>query len=206
MHRRTALSVSAALLLAAPLLSACSGEARPGTAAVIGGERITTSALQAQVNDVRTAQNRSEHSAEMIAAVPQLDRVKLSSMLQSRILDRMAKDAGITVTTKELEEERQAYDENNGGAKAFEAAVLQKAAMAPDQIDRWVRDQVLFSKLNAKYGEGKLAEPASKAAGTLGIEVNPRYGAWDRQRVTLGEGETPWITQVTLPEQAPAGA
>ncbi|AWZ04496.1 MULTISPECIES: SurA N-terminal domain-containing protein [unclassified Streptomyces] len=206
MHRRTALSVSAALLVAAPLLSACSGEARPGTAAVIGGERITTSAVQAQVNDVRTAQNRSEHPAELIAAVPQLDRVKLSAMLQSRILDRMASDAGITVTTKELETERQAYDQNNGGAEAFEAAVLQKAAMAPDQIERWVRDQVLFTKLNAKYGEGKLAEPAAKAAGKLGIEVNPRYGAWDAQRVTLGDGATPWITQVTRPEQPPAGA
>ncbi|MBT2452953.1 SurA N-terminal domain-containing protein [Streptomyces sp. ISL-43] len=206
MHRRTALSVSAALLLAAPLLSACSGEARPGTAAVIGGERITTSAVQAQVNDVRSAQNRSEHSAELIASVPQLDRVKLSAMLQSRILDRMAEDAGLTVTTKELETERQAYDQNNGGAEAFEAAVLQKAAMAPDQIERWVRDQVLFTKLNAKYGEGKLAEPASKAAGKLGIQVNPRYGAWDPQRVTLGEAETPWITQVTRPEQPPAGA
>ncbi|MGW6709689.1 SurA N-terminal domain-containing protein [Streptomyces sp. NPDC054956] len=206
MHRRTALSVSAVLLLAAPLLSACSGEARPGTAAVVGGERITTSAVQAQVKDVRTAQNRSEHSAELIAAIPQLDRVKLSSMIQSRILDRMAEDAGITVTTKELETEREAYDQNNGGAKAFEAAVLQKAAMAPDQIERWVRDQVLFTKLNAKYGEGKLAEPASKAAAKLGIEVNPRYGSWDPQRVTLGDGETPWITQVTRPEQPPAGA
>ncbi|MFI5762031.1 SurA N-terminal domain-containing protein [Streptomyces sp. NPDC051563] len=206
MHRRTALSVSAALLLAAPLLSACSGEARPGTAAVIGGERITTSALQAQVNDVRTAQNRSEHAAELIAAVPQLDRVKLSTMLQSRILDRMAKDAGIAVTPKELQDARKAYDEGNRGAAAFEEAILQKAAVAPDQIERWVRDQVLFEKLNAKYGEGKLAEPAAKAAAKLGIEVNPRYGVWDAQRVTLGEHSTPWITQVTRPEQAPAGA
>src|SRR4051812_14641554 len=59
LHRRTALSISAALLAAAPLLSACSGQARPGTAAVVGGERITTSALQAQVGDVRAAQNES---------------------------------------------------------------------------------------------------------------------------------------------------
>lgn len=206
MHRRTALSVSAALLLAAPLLSACAGEARPGTAAVIGGERITTSAVQAQVNDVRSAQNRSENPAELIAAVPQLERVKLSTMLQSRLLDRMARNAGITVTPKELEEERKAYEEGNRGAAAFEEAILQKAAVAPDQIERWVRDQVLLNKLNAKYGEGKLAEPASKAAAELAIDVNPRYGTWDSQRVTLGDAKTPWITQVTRPQQPPAGA
>ncbi|WP_371616207.1 SurA N-terminal domain-containing protein [Streptomyces sp. NBC_00454] len=206
MHRRTALSVSAALLLAAPLLSACSGQARPGTAAVIGGERITTSAVQAQVNDVRAAQNRSEHPSELIAAVPQLDRVKLSGMLQSRILDRMAEDAGISVTPKELEEERQTF-ENDKGAEAFEATLLQKFAIAPDQIDRWATDQVLFTKLNAKYGQGNLAEPASKAAGKLGIEVNPRYGVWDPQKVSIGDSVTPWITQVTRPEQQPpAGA
>lgn len=207
MHRRTALSVSAALLLAAPLLSACSGETRPGTAAVIGGERITTSALQAQVNDVRAAQNSSgQGAAELIASTPNLERQKLDSMLQSRIIDKMADTAGIEATGKDVEQERAAYVTENGGAAQFEALLLQKGAMAPGQVDRFLRDRVLLTKLTAKYGDGKLEEPARAAVRALRIEVNPRYGAWDDKQIKLGTEETPWIVQRSRPEQAPAGA
>ncbi|GGZ48938.1 SurA N-terminal domain-containing protein [Streptomyces subrutilus] len=207
MHRRTALSVSTALLLAAPLLSACSGQAHPGTAAVVGGERITTSALQAQMNDVRAAQNRSgQAAAELIANTPRLDRLKLGSMLQSRIIDKMAATAGVSASTKEIEAERASYVEGVGGAEQFEAQLLQKTATAPDQADRFLRDRVLIAKLTAKYGNGQLAAPAAAAAKALDIEVNPRYGAWNAAQVQLGDVETPWITQKTRPQQPPAGA
>ncbi|WP_411106880.1 SurA N-terminal domain-containing protein [Streptomyces sp. cmx-4-9] len=208
MHRRTALSVSAALLVAAPLLSACSGQARPGTAAVVGGERITTSALQAQVNDVRAAQNRSgQAAAELIAQTPNLERQKLDSILQSRVIDKMARTAGVTATEKEVEEERRSYVTENKGDEQFEALLLQKGAISPGQAERFLTNQVLLAKLTAKYGNGKLEEPARAAAKALDIEVNPRYGAWDVQQVKLGAGDTPWILQRTAPEQpAPAGA
>ncbi|MFJ3962691.1 SurA N-terminal domain-containing protein [Streptomyces sp. NPDC090036] len=207
MHRRTALSVSTALLVAAPLLSACSGEPRPGTAAVVGGERITTSSLQAQVNDVRAAQNRSgQAAAELIASTPHLERQKLDAALQSRIIDKMADTAGLTATQKDIEDERRTRAAESGGNQQFEAVLLHKGAMAPAQVDRFLRDQVLFAKLTAKYGAGKLEEPARAAVKALHIEVNPRYGTWDAKEIRLGGGETPWITQRTRPEQLPAGA
>jgi hypothetical protein len=207
LHRRTALSVSTALLLAAPLLSACSGEARPGTAAVVGGERITTSALQSQVKDVRAAQNRAGQSAaELIASTPNLERQKLDAMLQSRIIDKMARTAGLTATEKDIEDERAAYVTENGGREQFEALLLQKGAMAPGQVERFLRDRVLLTKLSEKYGNGKLEEPARAAVTALHIEINPRYGSWDAQQIKLGVGDTPWVTQRTRPEQAPAGA
>ncbi|MCY0955769.1 SurA N-terminal domain-containing protein [Streptomyces sp. H27-H5] len=208
MHRRTALSVSAVLLAAAPLLSACSNETRPGTAAVVGGERITTSALQAQVNDVRAAQNRSTTPtpAELVESSPRLERTKLRAMINSRILDRVAEDAGITLTTRELEEQRKQFVDSSGGPQKFQAAILQEAVTAPGQIDRFVTDQLLLSKLMDKYGKDKLTAPASAAAEKLGIEVNPRYGSWDAEGIRLGDGTTPWIIQRTRPEQAvPAG-
>jgi hypothetical protein len=207
LHRRTALSVSTALLLAAPLLSACSGEARPGTAAVVGGERITTSALQSQVKDVRAAQNRAGQSAaELIASTPNLERQKLDAMLQSRIIDKMARTAGLTATQKDIEDERAAYVTENGGQEQFEALLLQKGAMAPGQVERFLRDRVLLTKLSEKYGNGKLEEPARAAVTALHIQINPRYGSWDAKQIKLGVGDTPWVTQRTRPEQAPAGA
>ncbi|MFD5024452.1 hypothetical protein [Streptomyces sp. NPDC058373] len=55
-RRRTPLALMAATLLAAPLLTACGGDARPGAAAVVGGERITVAQLDAQVGQARDAQ------------------------------------------------------------------------------------------------------------------------------------------------------
>lgn len=55
-RRRTSLALMAATLVAAPLLTACGADARPGAAAVVGGERITVAQLEAQVGQVRDAQ------------------------------------------------------------------------------------------------------------------------------------------------------
>ncbi|MGW5850003.1 SurA N-terminal domain-containing protein [Streptomyces sp. NPDC055254] len=206
MHRRTALSVSAALLLAAPLLAACSGEARPGTAAVVGGERITTSALQAQVNDVRTAQGRSEQGAQLIQATPQLERVKLGKMIQLRVLERAAEDAGISVSTKEIEDARKAQ-QGEGAGDLEQRALQSRVPLAPGQIDEELRFQLLLGKLSDRFGEDKILGPLAEAAAALDIEVNPRFGAWDAKQIGLGTADTPWITQRTVPEQAaPAGA
>ncbi|MEV7173671.1 SurA N-terminal domain-containing protein [Streptomyces sp. NPDC093224] len=205
MHRRTALSVSAALLVAAPLLSACSGEVRPGTAAVVGGERITTSAVQAQVNAVRAAQNRSEQGATLIANTPQLERTKLGRMIQLRVLEQAADDAGISVTTKEIEDARAARQGKAAG-DLEKLALLNRDPLAPGQIDEDLRFSLLLEKLNERYGEDKVYGPLSKAAQTLHIEVNPRFGAWDGERIGLGAVDTPWIVQRTRPAQPPAGA
>ncbi|MFJ3878322.1 SurA N-terminal domain-containing protein [Streptomyces sp. NPDC090077] len=208
MHRRTALSVSAVLLAAAPLLTACSGETRPGTAAVVGGERITTSALQAQVGDVRAAQSTSEQGAQLIGATAGLERLKLNKMIQSAVLERAAEDAGLSVTPKEVQDVRKAQLEQLGGEKELRDAALQQAQLAPGQIEADTRFKLLRDKLFAHYGsQDKALAKLAEAAKALHIEVNPRYGQWDAQQILLGDQKTPWITQVTRPEQAaPAGA
>ncbi|MEU8462520.1 SurA N-terminal domain-containing protein [Streptomyces sp. NPDC029003] len=196
MHRRTALSVSAALLAAAPLLTACSGGTRPGTAAVVGGERITTSALQAQVKDVRAAQNRSGQGAQLIEATAGLERLKLNKMIQTAVLERAADDAGLSVTPKEIEEVRKAQLQQAGGRAGLEAAALQQAQLAPDQLEADTRFKLLRDKLFAHYGsQDKALAKLGAAAKALRIEVNPRYGKWDAQQIILGDQQTPWITQ-----------
>lgn len=49
-----------------PLLAACGSEAHPGAAAVVGGDRIDVATVQAQAADVRTAQQKSEQSEELV--------------------------------------------------------------------------------------------------------------------------------------------
>lgn len=209
-RRRTALSVSAALLVAAPFLAACGNEAHPGAAAVVGGGRIEVSALQAHVKDVRQAQQTSPQSAQLISSTGQLGRAKLYDLIVDRIVQRAAADAGATASRKEIQQARADAVEQAGGEEQLAAMYLQQRGIAPDQIDASIRRDVLVGKLAAKIGatntpEGqqKVNEAFVAASKALDIDVNPRYGMWDDEKMQLGDYKAPWITQVTKEAAAP---
>lgn len=215
-RRRTALSISVAFLAAAPLLTACGNDAHPGAAAVVGGERIEVSALQAEVREVRDAQDASPEAAQLIKNTGQLSQAKLNSMIFDRILDRAAADAGVKISRKEIQGTRQQAAAQSGGEKQFAAMLLQQGALSEGQIDAAIRREVLLTKLaqaigantTTPQGQQTVLAELTKTSEKLGIDVNPRYGSWDFKQVQLGAAKTPWITQVTrqTPEQEPTGA
>ncbi|HEY3479397.1 MAG TPA: SurA N-terminal domain-containing protein, partial [Streptomyces sp.] len=104
-RRRTAVSIAAAALLAvSPALTACgSGPAHPGAAAVVGDQKISVSTLQAAVNEVRSAQAKSPQAAQGGADSGKLSQQTLSMLVQNEVIDRAAKDHGITVTPAEVQ-------------------------------------------------------------------------------------------------------
>ncbi|MFD5977575.1 SurA N-terminal domain-containing protein [Streptomyces bacillaris] len=215
-RRRTALAVSAAALLAAPLLAACGNEAHPGAAAVVGGERIEVSAVQAQAADVRAAQESSPEAAQLVNKSGQLNRAKLHGLIFGRILDKAAEDAGVTVTRKEIQEARTASRAQAGGEEQLRAMMLQQRWVAPEQIDNDMRQEVLLPKLakalgadlGTPAGQQVVGEALTKASKALDIDVNPRFGAWDDQKMQLGNYQAPWISQVTefAPQDPQGGA
>ncbi|MFC8173325.1 SurA N-terminal domain-containing protein [Streptomyces sp. NPDC057325] len=212
--RRTALAVSAALLVAAPLLTACGGDAHPGAAAVVGGERIDVASLQAQVKDVRTAQAASPESAQLVAATGDLSRRKLNSMIFDRVVEKVARDNGVTVSRAELQQTRTAFVRQSGGEDRLAAALLQEQGVAPGQIDGVVRRNVLLNKIAAKVGaddgpEGqkKLTDVFTAASKGMDIDVNPRFGAWDDAQIRLASTTPAWLRRISQdPNAAPAGA
>lgn len=214
MHRRrlTALSVSAALLVAAPLLSACGSQAHPGAAAVVGGDRIEVSTVQGQAADVRSAQQVSDQSEQLVKKSGQLTRAKLHGLIFARILDRAAQDAGVSVSRKEIQNVRQAAAAQSGGDEGLRTVMLQQRWVAPDQIEDDLRKEVQLPKLAQALGadlqtpEGQktVGEALTKASRALHIDVNPRFGTWDDKQVQLSTYKAPWISQIT--EFGEAGA
>ncbi|MBM9621151.1 SurA N-terminal domain-containing protein [Streptomyces zhihengii] len=213
-RRRTALTLSAALVAAVPLLAACGSEAHPGAAAVVGGQRIEVSTVQAQVRDVRDAQQSSEQAAELIKGTGQLGRAKLYDLIVDRVVTKAAEDAGVSVSRKEIQAARAALAQQSGGDEQMAAMYLQQRGVAPDQLDDVVRRDVMVGKIaeaigatNTPEGQQKMNEAFTAAAKALDIDVNPRYGAWDDAKLELGAYKAPWITQVTKDEEAaPEGA
>ncbi|WP_052864581.1 SurA N-terminal domain-containing protein [Streptomyces niger] len=200
LRRRTALSVSVAALVAAPLLSACGSDAHPGAAAVVGGERITVAQLQARVKNVRTAQEGAPQGAQMIQNTGRLSVTMLNSMIFDKVLARGAKDAGVEASRSDVQKWRSTAEQRAGGAEQLKAMSLQQA-IAPGEIDGMARNQILMDGLAKKLGanrqtpqgQQKLAQSLAKTSRQLGIDVNPRFGTWNDRQVTLGEAKTPWV-------------
>lgn len=208
MHRRrSALTVSsaAALAVAAPLLTGCGGDGHPGAAAVVDGDRITMGQLQSRVGDVRDAQRATPQGEELIQRSGQLTRAKLDGMIRQRVVQQVAEDAGVSVSRREMQQTRQKYEKQAGGAQGLEAMLLQKLGVAPSGIDDWVRRQVTVQEiakkadydLRTRQGNEAMAERFAKVSKKMEIDVNPRYGKWKAENAALSDTETPWLNDLT---------
>lgn len=205
MHRRRTALLLAAAIAAAPLLTACGNDAHPGAAAVVGDQRITVAQLESRVNEVRAAQREAvpdqAQYARVVAGTAGLTRDTLHGMVLDRVLHRAAEDAGVTVSRRDVQELRAQLEGQVGGAKALETAWLQQYAVPPQRLEDNLRLQAEAQKLAAALGT-RTDQPAfwaalSKASKELGVEVNPRYGSWDAQKVGRVDGKTPWVREVT---------
>jgi FKBP-type peptidyl-prolyl cis-trans isomerase (trigger factor) len=202
-RRRSALTTAgaASLIVAAPLLTACGNDARPGAAAVLGGERITMGQLQSKVNAVRDAQREAPRGQEMIKASGQLTRATLDNLIRERIVAKAAKDAGVTVTRREVGKARADLEKQAGGSKKLEEALLQQQAIAPGDIDDRLRMQLAVEKIAEAEGiepgsperNKDLEKMFSETSEAMNISVNPRFGKWDPKRSVLSNHDEPWL-------------
>lgn len=204
-RRRTALLFTAAIAAAAPLLTACGNDAHPGAAAVVGDERITVSQLENRVNEVRAAQREAvpdeAQYEQAIARTGSLTRDTLHGMVLDRVLERAARDAGVSVTTREVQRMRAGLEEQAGGAEALERAWLQQYGIPPQRLDENLRLQLQAQKLAEKLGTDtsrpEFWKALSEAGEELDVDVNPRYGTWDVEKSSRVDGKTPWVRDVT---------
>ncbi|MCQ9134035.1 SurA N-terminal domain-containing protein [Streptomyces hilarionis] len=203
-RRRTALLLSA-VIAAAPLLAACGSDAHPGAAAVVGGQRITVAQLEGRVKEVRAAQRAAvtddAQYAQAVAQTGTLTRDTLHSMVLDQVLQRAAEDAGITVTTHEVQEMRAGLEQQAGGAEGLRKAWLQQYGIPPQRLDENLRLQLEAQKLATELGTNT-SQPAfwnalSKASKALGVDLNPRYGSWDARKVSRVDAKTPWVREVS---------
>ncbi|MGX1914429.1 SurA N-terminal domain-containing protein [Streptomyces phaeochromogenes] len=204
-RRRTAFLLSAALVTAAPLLTACGNDAHPGAAAVVGGDRITVSQLENRVNEVRSAQRAATTGEaqyeQAIAKSGGLTRDTLHVMVLDRVLHQAAQDAGVTVTRKEVQSFRGELEKQAGDSKALEVAWLQQYGVAPERLDDNLRVQIEAQKLASALGTDT-SQPAfwkalSEASKKLGVDLNPRYGDWDVEKSSRVDAKLPWLREVT---------
>lgn len=208
-RRRTAFLLSAALVAAAPLLSACGSDAHPGAAAVVGGQRITVSELESRVSEVRAAQRSATADetqyAQAIAKTGTLTRSTLHSMVLDRVLHRAAQDYGVSVSDREVQQFRASQEQQAGGAQALQTEWLEQYGVPPQRLDDSLRTEVEAQKLsaalgvdtNSSAGKATFWNTLSAASKELTVDLNPRYGAWDVEKASRVDAKTPWVKDVS---------
>ncbi|WP_405582401.1 SurA N-terminal domain-containing protein [Streptomyces sp. NBC_01190] len=207
-RRRTAVSIAAAgLLLAAPALTACgSGPAHPGAAAVVGDHRITVSSLETAVNDLRSAAVKSPQGQQLLDAAGNLSTQMLGRLVADQVLQQALSDARISVSNGEVQQDRQAaLAQFSGNEAQLNSTLLVNYGVAPNDIDHFFYRDVASGKLiqslgyqpGSDGGNTALAQTISKAAASLGVTVNPRYGAWDAKKATIATLKDPWVVDKT---------
>ncbi|MFR9755406.1 SurA N-terminal domain-containing protein [Streptomyces sp. TR06-5] len=207
MHRRRSVvtvSSAAAVLLAAPLLTGCGGDTYPGSAAVVDGDAISLTQLQDRVVATRDAQREAQNGEQLISQTGRLPRTTLDGMIRHRIVERALADADASVSRREVQEQRDAYEQQTGGPKAFEDALLEQQGVAPSAAEDWVWLNVAVQKVADAWGVDPKTPKGNKTlntrfaelSGEMDIVVNPRYGTWDTERSTLAPADTPWLKDV----------
>jgi hypothetical protein len=178
------LAVVAVVVLAVVALTGCRAD-QLGTAAVVAGERISVEELQ-------------DHTTSYLEAVPDGDESNaqqaiLQQLIVSAVIERAAEDAGVSVTDGEVAEQRdQVLDQVREPAEAEGvdprvyvsrqlAQSQQQAVVPPDELEQFIRDQLLASRL-ADNDPVATNEALVAAAEKTDVEVNPRYGRWDPQQ------------------------
>lgn len=206
-RRSTVLAVGG-LLVGLPLITAC-GTPHAGAAAVVDGDQITVSSLQAKVKAVRAAEAESPDSAQLTSQSSQLTGRTLSRMLFNRVIFKTMAREHVTVTRAQLQTYRHQQEHLAGGAKALKTALLQQQSIAPGDVDDYLRADLGVQKIAAKEGidlktqQGgqQMTDLVAKTSKAIGVDVNPRYGKWDVSQFNVVTARDPWLAKSSASTQ-----
>jgi hypothetical protein len=197
--RRTAGAVLAAVAVLALTGCAARDGGSPGTAAVVGGDRITEQAVQARVAEFRA------QAAALPAGQYQEQAGLVGTTVSAMVFDAVADHAlaahGLSVSPAEVADYRAEQARTWGGDPALAQMLLLKHAVPAGRIDGYCAEQLGLRKLAALSGqqlgtaEGNrtVHQLLAEASTELRIAVNPRYGVWDPQQSVLDGPTDPWL-------------
>lgn len=183
---RGGLAGAAAAMLA---LSACATDA--GSAAVVGDQQLTDTQLGESVADINEVLGRAPKQADA-----QLTRDVISRWLFSELVDIAAEETQVTVTQTEVDRLLARRAEVSG----MPALLMESASqgIAPDRIRQDTETQLLafavatdvavaagFPQPTGEVLEAALLAEMTRVSGEADARVNPRYGTWLPELLTV---------------------
>lgn len=174
--------------------SACaSPDTVAGAGARLGGSTLPIAEVSALTSEVSALADASGTPV----ATADVNRAQVSNWLQERLSDEAAKRAGITVTQGDIDRFLTATTRANGTTlEQFRtAAALQPGFwIAPSTLESYAKAFLQQRELGKAAGPNAspeeqravVLEAFDEVAADLGLDVSPRYGAWDAAQGSVG--------------------
>lgn len=139
---RAAAAVAAVALLGAACAPAGAGP--PTVAAVVNGEEIPVEELSEQYESVRSnpqvaQQLEGDDTGQFVS---QLQAELLTGLIQSRLLRQAAEKEGVSVTSEDVQEQRDQIVQQVGGEEAFQQ-LLEQNQLTEQQVTEQLRNRAL---------------------------------------------------------------
>lgn len=186
--------VLALILVSVVALTGCS---QVDAAATIGDTKIALSDLQSQVDLIVSERDGVDTTQMQLEDGDALTRSQLSYMISNVIIEDLAKDQNIEISTSEIEAYKAEIYANIGGEENL-PNVLVSAAIPSTSLDDVLRRDLILRKISEKEAAAGSDDAAINAAiqklvtdkaNSLKVTVNPRYGNWDINTLTVVAAE-----------------
>lgn len=167
--------ITAAVAVAAAVGVASCDAQQVGAAAVIGDDRFSVADLQEQVEEV---QRLDGFSVEAVGGVSGFQRELLTRHIQHQLFLHLAEKENIEVTEAAVDD---MIEEFEGQAPDGDLApLLAQSGYTEASFRDGVTDELIAQAYMEETGadESELTQALVDAGDELGVEVNPRYGAW----------------------------
>ena len=178
------------LALATIFTAGCS---QVNSAATIGDRKIALDDLQTQVDLILLEREGVDTSQMQLESGEALTRSQLSYMISNIIIEELAKDQKIEITPSELESYKAQIFANIGG-EANLPSVLVNASIPSTALEEVLRRDLVLRKISEKESAAGADQASVNAliqslvtekANALKVVVNPRYGTWDAENLTV---------------------
>ena len=182
------------LALATIFTAGCS---QVNSAATIGDRKIALDDLQTQVDLILLEREGVDTSQMQLESGEALTRSQLSYMISNIIIEELAKDQKIEITPSELESYKAQIFANIGG-EANLPSVLVNASIPSTALEEVLRRDLVLRKISEKESAAGADQESVNAliqslvtekANALKVVVNPRYGTWDAENLTVVAAE-----------------
>lgn len=166
-------------------------------AATVGDSTISLKSLQGSVDSILAERAKIDTSQMQLQEGADLTRSQLNFLISNLIIESIAADEKIVVSKADTEAYLTQIYANIGGQTQL-PPVLVNAGIAPENLDSVLRRDLILQKLTdqAKAAGADDATATTKIqalikskATSLKITVNPRYGKWDSDQLSVISSE-----------------
>ncbi|MEQ7123841.1 SurA N-terminal domain-containing protein [Actinopolymorpha sp. B11F2] len=209
LRRTPRLTVLAAVVAAGLTLTGCGSLSNPSAAAQVGGETISVSFLQKQLEEIL------DHSARAsdvpggqvnpsTAELAENQRALLQQLINDSLITETADRLGVTASRADID-------------KVEDEIRAQQVFIPGDMREEFARWVALRRELNANLlgktpasqadqakADQLLGEQMRRTSREVGVTVNPRYGRWDGAQLLPG-GQLVEPSETEQPQLPPAG-